>query len=256
MIQVEQRMIQNDEGVGKISSYNDSGCSLKEGTVCFGYVDKIKNNLSVGYELPVGEVVSVETNNVVVLTRDGFRNMKRSVAEELSYRRSFIIKEFWDGYIGMYELLYYIQHINGRHSRFDTDEDLYSLTDKLKETLIKLIKPLDNKLFVKEYCPLYGDEEINISNLMEGKRYKKLVFVRFTGMVATRLFFPYISIEKMSKLWGYKTHATFYHAIKNLQHILLYEKNMSNILTTIFNDTLRQVQPSVYKQPALQLEKD
>ena len=254
MLQVQRKQIYSGK-IDGISVINETNGSLKEGQVCYGYLDEVKNSLYMGMKLPIGEVVSVEKKKVVILTKRGFSTIDWSVADRFSCSKYFVVKETEGGEIGRYELLYYLQHIHGSHTKFDTDLRLKRFHPLLKETLLNLVIPISNSLFVNHKSRIiYTDEDINMENLEKGKRYRKLVFVRFVGMIVTKLFFPGESIVNIAKPCGYTNHTMFYHALKTFRNFLLYDKQMSDIIIQLFNDSLRQVQPSLFREPSTQLQ--
>lgn len=255
MQQIKKREIRKKKGrwmVGSLSVINEDGRQISDGDVCFGYEKMVGEELSMGVHLTVGDIISVGKHTVSIMTNYGIQHIDKRKAKILSRKRRFVIKEIQREEIGRYELCYYLENLTKRHDRFSYSFSIEDLDKRLKDFLLNKIAPLDNSLFFSSSPATlpYEEEDINIENLEYGKRYKKLVFMRFIGCLITRLYFPDHGINGITSRWGYTNHSTFYHAKKTITTYLFYEKRLSEIILEIINDTVRHLQPEVSEQVA------
>jgi hypothetical protein len=226
-----------------LSIFNGKDLDVEEGDVCFGYRTYIREDLTLGLELPVGEVLSVGENSVSIMSGHGIRTIKREAAEELATRERFVVKGVHrEDKISDYEFIFYLNNLQRHYDKFRTNKTMEEVIESIKSNLVDRVRELDNKLFIREPgMMLYTNNDITRDNLDKGRRYRKLVFVRMIGIILTKLFFPYKTNVDVSNSWGYINHTSLYHAKEELLGYLYYDKKTASLIMQLINDTVRWI---------------
>jgi len=210
---------------------------VEPGETCFGYNSKVPPKLGIGSPTPLGDVVGLDDNKVILMVGNSFKEYDRRHVEDIAAKYKFRAKEILNGKIGKYRLLYILQNLTKDHGFF-THKPFKEFVNDLKNDLVTYTrKKISEDLFImpRSMRREYINADITRANLDAGKRYKKLVFVRQMGTILTKMYFHNKGFIDIGWEWGYDNHSSVIHARKTITNITEQDKHLTNHILHIVN---------------------
>src|SRR6056297_1347207 len=121
---------------------------VEPGETCFGYNSKVPPKLGIGSPTPLGDVVGLDDNKVILMVGNSFKEYDRRHVEDIAAKYKFRAKEILNGKIGKYRLLYILQNLTKDHGFF-THKPFKEFVSDLKNDLVTYTrKKISEDLFI------------------------------------------------------------------------------------------------------------